>query len=133
MRYFGTHTRRFFFFLVGEVNKVCTRTESASQKKPGNFSLFPRHIQAGISNLFTPSHSPCLRANHLREGNSGLIIPICLPRRGQPRPGRIDEAIRPEAAKGLVAVDGRVGVEPGHDFLEVVAAFGLGGAPEPEL
>ena len=44
-----------------------------------------------------------------------------------------DEVAGPQAAKGLVADDGRAGIEIGHDFLEIGPALSVGGAPEPEL
>ena len=70
---------------------------------------------------------------NLRESNRSFIIAICLPRRRQPISIRGDEICCPQSPESLVAVDLGIGVHPGHDFLEVLAAFGFGLAPEPEL
>ena len=61
------------------------------------------------------------------------VIAIRLPRRRQSIARAIDEIPLPQTAKGLISSDPVIGIEIGHDLLEILCAFGVTGAPEPKL
>lgn len=58
---------------------------------------------------------------------------INLPAPRQPVAGTVDEVPLPQPAKGLVASDVRVGIEPRQQCSQVSRSFVVAGAREPEL
>ena len=74
-----------------------------------------------------------LSSSNTRRLCGFIVILVGRPRRCKARAITVDEVPCPQAAKSLVANNVRVGVEVGHDLLEVGSSFVERGVPEPEL
>ena len=96
-------------------------------------TLLPRMLMHARFSCRTFSDKPSPSSSNTRPLCGFIVVLVGSPCRCKPSAITGDEVPCPQAAKSLVANDVRVGVEVGHDLLEVGSSFLERGVPEPEL